>query len=251
MAKPHFNIAAIHQAGGALAAQDQEREDAIERERDRAERARVELDKITDRASSTRELNQEHVQSLAASIAAIDLIQPIAVDRHLRLLAGGHRVAALKYLRTVDRDAYEKWFKDGVPVRRYAFDADTDPNLALGVEVAENEHRRDYSKDEIGALVGRLKKAGYKDTAGRPKAGEKALAPALQVVLGKSLRTVRRILAGDPEPKPRTHEHALAALRRSIVSFLDATSSTRREDIAGVRAKAKELEGKIERVLAD
>jgi len=243
-------LAAVKQVGGDLSAQDQEREDVVERERERAERARVDLEKIIDRSSNTRELDQEHVIGLADSIAVFDLIQPIAVDKNLRLLAGGHRLAALKLLKVRQPDAFDKWFKDGVPVRRYHFDAAKDPNLALGVEVAENELRRDYTKVEVAALVGRLKKAGYKDTVGRPKAGEKALTPALQVVLGKSLRSVRRILAGDAEPAPRTPEQALATLHRSIESFLDGTSSTRRDDIVTVRGKAKDLAKKIEGILS-
>jgi hypothetical protein len=73
--------------------------------------------------------------------------------------------------------------------------ADTDHQQALAIEVAENAQRRNYTSREVKKLAKRLVKAGYKDTAGRPKDGEKSLAPALAVVIGCSLRTVRRHLS--------------------------------------------------------
>jgi ParB family chromosome partitioning protein len=81
-----------------------------------------------------------------------------------------------------------------IPVRVLDFDADIEPDLALQVEVAENEKRRDYTPAEVRKLAEKLKLAGYADTKGRPAKGEKALRPALEVIIGKSQRTVRRYL---------------------------------------------------------
>jgi ParB family chromosome partitioning protein len=79
------------------------------------------------------------------------------------------------------------------------FDADKDPEQALQVEISENEKRRDYTPNEVRALAERLRAAGYVDSPGRPSLGEKRLRPALEVIIGKSLRSVRRYLT---EEKP-------------------------------------------------
>jgi len=81
------------------------------------------------------------------------------------------------------------------------FDATAEPSRALEIEIAENEQRRDYTPSEVRAIAERLRQAGYKDGKGRPKAGEKALAPALQTIIGKSRRTVMSYLAGEESPK--------------------------------------------------
>jgi len=83
---------------------------------------------------------------------------------------------------------------DRVPVRLMPFRAEADPAQALAVEVAENEKRRDYSRAEVRDLADRLRAAGYRATGGRPAAGERALGPALAVILGRSARQVRRLL---------------------------------------------------------
>jgi ParB family chromosome partitioning protein len=46
-----------------------------------------------------------------------------------------------------------------------------------------------------------LVKAGYRNTRGKPKAGQKALAPALAIIIGKSTKTVQRYLQPEPENK--------------------------------------------------
>jgi len=67
----------------------------------------------------TRPLDPAHVVTLAESIAALGLIEPVVVDRTGTLLAGGHRLAAVKLL--VERDPIarvERFQRDAVlPVR--------------------------------------------------------------------------------------------------------------------------------------
>jgi ParB family chromosome partitioning protein len=154
------------------------------------------LDSITDRADGdTRPLNPAHIEALADSIAIVGLIAPIAVDSRGRILAGGHRRAAIALLREKDPEAYAKQFpSEQVPIRRYDFDSETEPDKALAIEASENEKRRDYTPAEVRAIADRLREAGYRDAPGKPKKGEKALRPALELIIGKSIRQVRRYL---------------------------------------------------------
>jgi ParB family transcriptional regulator, chromosome partitioning protein len=83
-----------------------------------------------------------------------------------------------------------------------SFDAEAEPERSLQVELAENEKRVNYSRDQIERPAVRLRSLNYWDTRGRPKEGEKALGPALAVAIGISTRHVRRVLSGqDKENK--------------------------------------------------
>ncbi|PSB14733.1 chromosome partitioning protein ParB [Phormidesmis priestleyi ULC007] len=189
---------AADSAGTAIQAKDREAEAKAELEQSRP--SVLPLGKILDRTSDTRELSNQHVSDLAESIAVLGLLEPLVVDRRGRLLAGGHRKAAVFVLKEADPTAYAKQFSnDLVPVRVVDFDAEENPDLALQVEVTENEKRRDYTPGEVRALAERLRDSGYADVKGRPAKGEKALRPALEVIIGKSIRTVRRYLNTDIE----------------------------------------------------
>lgn len=186
-------LEAADSAGTAIQARDREAEVRAEMEQPRS--STLPLGKILDRASDTRELSEQHVNALAESIAVLGLLEPLVVDRRGRLLAGGHRKAAIFVVKEQSPEAYAQHFPtDLVPVRVLEFDADEDPDLALQIEVTENEKRRDYTPDEVRALADRLRNSGYTDVKGRPAKGEKALRTALEVVIGKSIRTVRRYL---------------------------------------------------------
>jgi ParB family transcriptional regulator, chromosome partitioning protein len=160
------------------------------------------LDEIIDRPLDTRQLNLAHMESLAESIAVLGLIQPIAVDSQGRLLAGGHRRAAIVYLQETNPVAYAEHFSMGIPVRRYDFNAFDNPSLALAIEATENEKRRDYTATEVRDLADRLKDAGYHHTPGRARAGQKALLPSLAVIVGKSERQIKRYLATELTESP-------------------------------------------------
>jgi ParB family transcriptional regulator, chromosome partitioning protein len=163
----------------------------------------LDIEQISDRpGGDTRSLNLHHIEALAESIAALGLIQPIAVDNKGHLLAGGHRRAAIKYLKEQNLDDYQEYFANGIPIHRYDFDAEADPDLALAIEAAENEKRRDYTPTEVRDLALRLRIAGFHHTRGRARAGQKSLAPTLAVIVGKSIRTVERYLAGTSELNP-------------------------------------------------
>jgi ParB family transcriptional regulator, chromosome partitioning protein len=176
------------------------------------------LDSITPRATDTRPLNPAHVDDLMGSIGALGLIEPLAVDIKGRLLAGGHRLAAITQLREQQPAIFRMQFPgEMVPVRVMNFDAELDPAQALNIEIAENEQRRDYTPAEVRAIAERLKSEGYTHVRGRPKEGEKALAPALQIIIGKSRRTVVSYLAGDDEkPERPLNAQRCAYLKRAL-----------------------------------
>jgi len=181
---------------------------------------------IHPRNDDTRPARAEHVLALAESIAAVGLLQPPAVDKAHRLIAGLNRLTACRLLAAgaADRGAImdtldgaakmdvedtaarlkalppcadlPEPLKHGkVPVNvMTTLDAARDPDAALAAEVAENTARKQYTHAEVAALVDRLRRAGYKETTGRPRKGEKALRPALGLVLGISPDTARRYL---------------------------------------------------------
>lgn len=176
------------------------------------------LTQITDRpGGDTRPLNPAHIEALAESIAAVGLIQPIAVDNQGRLLAGGHRRAAIGHLQSTKPTAFSQWFGAGVPVHRFDFDAAHDEARALAIEASENEKRRDYTPGEVRELADRLVAAGYRHTQGRPQKGQKGLVPSLAVIVGKSEKTIRRYLE---EPTPEKTGH--------LSSFPEAAKTTAR-----------------------
>jgi|GEM_PF-839212 len=177
------------------------------------------LDQIKEREQDTRALNEAHVQDLAESIVALGLIESLALDSKGRLLAGGHRLAAIKRLQTENPEAFQKQFPGGaVPARVFEFDAEKEPDLALQIEVAENEKRRDYTPSEVKAIADRLREAGFADLKGRPKKGQKALMPMLSVVIGKSIRTVQNYLnEPNEEERPTSQSGTEKSTKRFVL----------------------------------
>ncbi len=174
---------------------------------DTEQRAILSLAEIKEREVNTRPLSETHVTSLSESIAALGLIEPIVVDQTGRLLAGAHRLASVRLLKQDNTEAYDKHFPgDAIPVRIMPFDAEQEPNKALECEIAENEHRRDYTRQEVCVLAERLKAAGYLTKRGRRREGEMHLVPALQVIVGKSTRTLMRYLAENDNETNMTND---------------------------------------------
>lgn len=238
-------------AAKSLSKVDRARED-----KERSELLRpvtVDLKDIQPRlGDDTRILNPNHVIQLAESIAALGLLEPLVVDQEVRLLAGGHRLAAIQILsespenrlerlesicgelKEKDKNKITEILADiraisddeglsDVPVRVLAFDATKDADRALAVEAAENSLRRDYTQKEVLALYHRLLDAGYTIRPGKPKKGEKPLKPALAVIIGKSVKTVERLLKKnkqeglfDAEPRNTELLKALTLLESAI-----------------------------------
>lgn len=181
--------------------------------------ARLSLDDIQDRPlGDTREIDPNHVADLAESIGALGLIEPLVVDSKNRLLAGAHRRAAILHLREERPEVFlAKFPNNEIPVQVMDLDAEANPDLALAIEAAENEKRRDYTPAEIRAIAERLRAAGYEELKGRPKQGQKPLMPALSVVVGKSMRTVQRHLYGEPEQPDRESTTGDALLKKKLL----------------------------------
>ncbi|MBU49053.1 MAG: hypothetical protein CL920_10190 [Deltaproteobacteria bacterium] len=183
----------------------------------------------------TRSLHLEHVVSLAESISALGLLEPIVIDKSGYLLAGGHRLAACRLLeatpkkrkkileelkgdssRTLPEELSERvdalhWpgSKEElrlIPVRIMDFDANDDVDLALAIEAAENTQRKDYTAKEVFALYEKLISAGYTNKRGKPKEGERAAKPAIALVIGKSIRTVERMLLKAQEKESEVRQ---------------------------------------------
>ena len=185
------------------------------------------LDDILWRDVSTRPIHQDHALALADSIVEVGLLHPLVVDDCGRLLAGAHRLAAVRLIRERFPDTFSRLFGDGaIPVRTISVaEVSGGDSLALTIELSENEKRRNYTKAEIYELVDRLRHAGYKSGSGSLKEGQKHVAPALAVVLGCSLRTVRRLLAKprrtQREASRSTGRAALLELQRATQRCLD------------------------------
>lgn len=196
---------------------------------------------VKPRTDNTRPARAGHVVALAESIAAAGLVQSPAVDKAHHLIAGLNRLEACRLLMTAPKDrlgfakALDAWDDElgariaalpeprrlpeplnagKLPVRVLTeLDAHEDPAAALAAEAAENTARKAYTMQEVRDLAQKLRAAGYREIVGRPKKGQKALRPALELVLGQSASTVRRILGKKEAGKTEADKHA-AALRR-------------------------------------
>ncbi|NJM47939.1 MAG: ParB N-terminal domain-containing protein [Alkalinema sp. RU_4_3] len=210
---------------------------------DTPQSSRLTLAQITDRpGGDTRPLNPSHIEALAESIAAVGLIQPIAVDSQGRLLAGGHRRAAIVHLQATNPTAFSQWFGGGVPVHRFDFDAAADEVRALAIEASENEKRRDYTPGEVRLLADRLRQSGYSDLKGRPKPGQKSVVLALSTIIGKSDKTVRRYLIGDESPKGgqvSSFSESATATARSLTKLMACDDCP--DDVRKAAAKLAKL----------
>jgi len=239
-------------AGTAQAKKDETVTAALDRGR---AVALVPFKDIRLRPEDTRTPKAEAVLAMAESVAAVGLLQPLAVDRVRRLVAGLHRLEACRVLLTFstaarldclrplpgfdkldpkdtaarlqalpDRDALPAPLNETfIPCRVLLdLDAEKDPGAALAAEAAENTARRQYTRKEIAALAARLVAAGYRDAPGRPRKGEKSLRPALALVLGVDLSTVRRNL-NEPKPAQVSGFSDLAArLEKPLADLLKA-----------------------------
>ncbi|AFZ33347.1 ParB domain protein nuclease (plasmid) [Gloeocapsa sp. PCC 7428] len=180
----------------ANAIHEQDQAAASQSEADRIQRINLPLSRIYPRAEDTRPLRDSHVEDLAESIGALGLIELLVVDQKGVLLAGGHRLAAIQLLKETNLELYQQQFPDDIiAVRVMPFDAEAEPERSLQVELAENEKRVNYLRDQIEQLAERLRSLNYRDIPGRPKEGETALGSALAVAIGVSARFGRRVLA--------------------------------------------------------
>lgn len=249
-------------AEAAAVGADHSRRGEVQAEREeRARRAEaVPIDQIGDRpGGDTRTLKAKHVVGLAFSIVDLGLLEPIVVDRRWRLIAGAHRREALRLLalpdpkaraQHVERLGGPKRLADQardlpatsdridlrkIPVAVLDFDAAEEPERAVDAEIAENAHRRDYSAEEVQRIAEDLFARGYRHRGGRPGTDQRRALPTLAALIGKSERTVRRILtekeAGGTETRPNGRvknpteedlDRVLRALRKPLADLAKA-----------------------------
>ena len=230
------------------------------------------LDAVVDRNADTRPVNWEHVVSVAESIAALGLLQPPAVDREHRLVAGLHRLTACRMLASdavgrvalveaepdlVERvtalpaleELPEPLLSGNIPVRVLTdLDSTKDIDRAVAAEAAENTARRQYTAKEVESIKARLIDLGYSEVRGRPRAGQKALKPALSLVLGLGRAQTSRVLAasrkgahvstfssGDLELK------AARSLRRAMLAVAEALKGQKGMEATTKRMALEEL----------
>ena len=173
---------------------------------------RMALDDIIERTNYTRDLCPEHVDMLAASIAAVGLEHPLVLLTNNHLVAGRHRLHALKTLRGQHPNVFAAQFPDGcVPVQVFDLGEDPDHEAVLALETTENAARKNYTYKEIARVITVLRAKGYTEKSGRPKAGERPVGPVLCRVFGLSPVTIARAratarraesLSGDRVSKP-------------------------------------------------
>jgi hypothetical protein len=218
----------------------------------------VKIDQIRLRKEAdTRPINAWHVVELAESIAVLGLLEPLVIDTEGHLLAGAHRFAALQLLMTGDRrveylksripegesiESSKGWDRlydrvenfrnlrsdrhlvDGIPtlVVDVSLEKIADSRrYALAIEVAENNVRRSYTTDEVRELADRLKEAGYTSRPGRPKPGARTLISVLQAAVGKSRRTIDRIINGKPKTGKPAWNNAKTTFRRVAMRLIE------------------------------
>lgn len=212
----------------------------------------IRLKDIQPRAEDTRAINEDHARALMESIRVLGLIEPIVTDANGVLLAGGHRHWALNKLIVEHLEDFEKHFPGAeIPVRRMNFNVADDEARALAIEVGENEHRRNYSADEIRTVAERLEKAGYKRIKGRQGKDDKPLMPVLSAAVGLSKRRINEILKADKDTKTRSERDRPLSesdkhLQKAIALLEEWKSTrgkTRREN-----ALSKEIQAIIERL---
>lgn len=189
----------------------------------------IDPDEVKARAKSVRGISKDHVVDLMFSIAAVGCIHFPVVDESDTLLAGEHRLEAIKLLRelanapiedlktrfaghvelgaTADdllsvATGYSRHFPHGMPVHVMRTNGLADDDLRRSIEIVENEKRRDFSREDLMGIVTRLKEAGYVSKPGIPQPGHLNLNHEVGRIIGKSRATVFRTLAklSDPEP---------------------------------------------------
>ena len=226
---------------------------------DQIQRMRESL--IQLRARDTRPPDRDLVLQLAESIQQLGLIEPIVVDKQKRLLAGRNRLEAIRLALKDSDDRIASWMELATTAKRPPnegkldrvrqiaphpdlkggmvsvvikdIDAKKDEAGALAIEIAENQQRKNYTKDEILELAQRLREAGFTEKPGKPRPDERPLKPALASIVGKSVRQIERLLSDAKHEsnagRPRLSEEGG---RRNLVLSVDPELETKVRELA-------------------
>lgn len=256
--KPKLDFASLGVKTRASGERLVEQDKALEEKREQHTLKILRISDIKPRANlDTRKLKPNLVVELLHSISKLGLIEPLAVDREHRLLAGGHRLMALRMLWMTSSKAQatlqalkpdpksltllnavlERFNREEqraeIPVHVFDFDSEEEPQRALEIETAENTVRRDYTPGEVFRLYQRLAATeGYITRGGRPNPGERPVIPELAAILGKSVPTIHRYLKQAQAKEAAQHEPEQEQLRRvqaAYLSFQRAADKLKRE----------------------
>ena len=220
-------------ASAGLAQQDEQIHQEKEQEI-RSSVVEVRLDQIKNRSfECTRTLQPPHVLALALSIEKMGLIEPIVVDQEYHLLAGHHRLLALRLLSLDTRGSVVEDLKKGsdkaqltflnhqlhclphlpsidlhkVPVRVFPFLASEDIPRALQIESIENMQRQDYTLKDLFQLYIDLLNREDEESKDKFKKGPRYLKPVLTKMVGKVIRSVHKKMKEAEEGKKNKHSH--------------------------------------------
>jgi len=105
----------------------------------------------------------------------------------------------------------------------------------------------------VKAIAERLRTAGYVEVKGRPKKGQKALMPALAVVVGKHLRTVQRYLSDEDEDPGTGKSTTCVVLLKQALSKLNQWQKVQPQSTTekALAERLPELIGLMEKVLQE
>lgn len=205
------------------------------------------LSSIQDRyGDDTRPINLKHVEALMESISVLGLITPLTVDIEGRLLAGGHRRAALLSLAEAEAKHFKNLFPNGIPVRVMEIDSKEDEVNALQIEVEENTQRKNFTPTEIKAAASRLESAGYQRLKGRPRKGQKSLKRELANVFRLSEDRIQKILndsasKGRRPPTFSTH-NAILTLEKWLDEIEELPSSEKEKVAKNMKTLIRSLD---------
>ena len=169
----------------------------------------IDLEAILDPIVKTP-VSQDHVGELEADIAEHGLIAPIAIDQDNQLLAGRHRLAAIKQLRDNNPEAFAQQFpNEQVPIMRLTLNRE-DKLAEMKTLVAENSIRRTWSATEVQSIINLLVEQGYRNAAGRPPKGQVTAREMAAQLCGRSKAWVKLVTSNvhAKDTKPRTTEVA-------------------------------------------
>lgn len=178
------------------------------------------------------------LDSLAASIADVGLLQPIAVDEYYHLICGWRRCVA--------------WFdilKRSDPIPAVVLNLKS----ILAGEFAENEFRKNFTKSERIA-IGRALEKEAGERRGRPPRGSKAvdstgvkIKEKFPEFSGKQTRDLAAKVAGFKNP--RTYEQAKKVVEKGIPE-LAAAMDTGNVSVSAASHIAQEPAEKQRQILA-
>ena len=207
------------------------------------------LGSILDRhGGDTRPINQRHVDALCDSISVLGLITPLTVDAQGRLLAGGHRRAALHQLTDNNPKLFTSLFPEGIPVRVMNIDSTVDEVNALQIEVEENTQRKNFTPAEIKEAASRLEEAGYARLKGRPRKGQKSLKRELASVFRLSEDRIQRILNDSGQKGRRTPTFSSESAISTLEHWLEQIDQSPMEEKVKVSKQIKTLMRTLERL---